>query len=293
MKKIIKKLILPVVLQSQLADFVLAVPRLVCGLLLTLDFGSAKFGLPWSPPEKNLAFMEVAFWFPYDVAEYGGVFAVFPSFLAWMGAFSEAVGGVFLILGLFTRPFAFLTLCTMAVAVFMQQWGAGTWNMLPALGFLWVSLYLLILGSGRWGLDFWLPKVYTWLRRKKWGNSLIYLVSEITLIVLLVYGGVQDVKKQTVIIHAFHKDGVVPVTMALRGSDKPLSWDKDFIMVPSNEKGGYVARVNIYTGYAYTEMKLVRDGEFEFQDLPNRTIFFDADGTTEVDFYFNETQKTK
>lgn len=134
-------------------DLLLAIPRIVCGYMLTADFGAAKFGLPWSPEKNNLGFFEVAYWFPNDVAAYGGVFAMFPSFLAWMGAFSEGVGGIFLILGLLTRPFAFLVLATMFVAAFFQQWGNGTWNMLPAMGIMWVSLFFTILGSGRFGLD--------------------------------------------------------------------------------------------------------------------------------------------
>ncbi|WP_293873867.1 DoxX family membrane protein [Flavobacterium sp.] len=36
-----------------------------------------------------------------------------------MGAFSEAVGGIFLILGFQTRIASFLILCTMLVAIFM------------------------------------------------------------------------------------------------------------------------------------------------------------------------------
>ena len=82
--------------KSWLADFMLAIPRIVSGYLLTSDFGAAKFGLPWSPPDNNLHFFEVAFWFPNDVKAYGGIFAQFPIFFAWMGAFSEAVGGLFL-----------------------------------------------------------------------------------------------------------------------------------------------------------------------------------------------------
>lgn len=134
-------------------DLLLAIPRIVCGYLLTVDFGAAKFGLPWSPEDNNLKFFEVAYWFPNDVAEYGGIFNMFPAFFAWMGAFSEAVGGIFLLLGLFTRPFAVLIFITMFVAVFFQQFNQGMWNMLPAMGIMWVSLFYIILGSGRFGLD--------------------------------------------------------------------------------------------------------------------------------------------
>ena len=139
-------------------DLILAFPRIVCGYLLTADFGAAKFGLPWSPPENGLGFFEVAFWFPQDVAHYGGIFAVAPAFFAWMGAFSEAVGGLFLLFGFQTRLFSLLIFCTMLVAIFAQQIQDGLWNCLPALGFLWVCLFTLILGSGQFGVDYWIAK---------------------------------------------------------------------------------------------------------------------------------------
>ncbi len=148
-----KKLTAPILMPYWWQDLLFAMPRVFCGYLLTADFGSAKFGLPWSPAENNLGLFEVAFWFPNDVAEYGGIFAMFPAFFAWMGAFSEAIGGIFWMLGLQVRLFSWLILCTMLVAVFMQQFDNGLWNMLPALGFMWLSIFYLILGSGRFGLD--------------------------------------------------------------------------------------------------------------------------------------------
>lgn len=154
----LKKILIPINMPYWWQDLMFAVPRIVCGYLLTSDFGAAKFGLPWSPAENNLKFFEVAFWFPNDVAEYGGIFAMFPAFFAWMGAFSEAVGGIFLLLGLFTRPFSLLIFFTMFVAVFFQQFNQGTWNMLPAMGIMWVSLFYSILGSGRFGIDYIIAK---------------------------------------------------------------------------------------------------------------------------------------
>ncbi|NHM05987.1 DoxX family protein [Flavobacterium sp. CYK-4] len=154
MKKLFYRLWAPTLQQNLFQEILLTVPRIICGYLLTADFGAAKFGLPWSPEEKNLGFFEVAFWFPNDVAQYGGLFAMFPAFLAWMGAFAEAVGGLALLLGFQTRVFSFLILCTMLVAIFAQQFNAGLWNMLPALGFLWVALVNMAIGSGRFGLDY-------------------------------------------------------------------------------------------------------------------------------------------
>lgn len=153
-----KKLMTPVLMPYWWQDLLLLIPRVICGYLLAFDFGAAKFGLPWSPADKNLGFFEVSFWFPNDVAAYGGVFAMFPVFFAWIGAFSEAVGGLFLILGFQTRIFSFLIVCTMLVAIFMQQLQNGMWNTLPAAGFLWVAFYTMIIGSGKWGIDFLIAK---------------------------------------------------------------------------------------------------------------------------------------
>jgi putative oxidoreductase len=157
----LKSITAPVLMPFWWQDLLLALPRILCGGLLAFEFGAPKFGMPWSPADRNLGLFEVAFWFPDDVAGYGGIFALFPAFFAWMGAFSEAVGGLFLMAGLQTRLFAFLNVCTMLVAIFMQQLPRGMWNALPAASFLWVSLFALIIGSGRFGFDYLISKKYS------------------------------------------------------------------------------------------------------------------------------------
>ncbi|WP_162127245.1 DoxX family protein [Flavobacterium phycosphaerae] len=152
--KILKQITKPTLSLHWSQDLLLAIPRIICGFLLTANFGAAKFGLPWSPADNNLGYFEVAFWFPNDVAAYGGIFALAPAFFAWMGAFSEAVGGIFLLLGFQTRIASFLIMGTMLVAIFMQQIQNGLWNCLPAMGFLWIGIFYMILGSGRFGIDY-------------------------------------------------------------------------------------------------------------------------------------------
>lgn len=155
--KILKLIITPVIQKNWIADLLFTIPRFFCGMLLTLSFGSDKFGLPWSST-ANLGLFEVVAWFPKDVAEYGGIFALFPVFFAWSGAFAEAVGGLLLAIGFKTRIASFLIMCTMLVAIFLQKWDQGLWSMLPAMGFLWVSIYHLYLGSGRFGIDYLISK---------------------------------------------------------------------------------------------------------------------------------------
>jgi putative oxidoreductase len=152
--KLITTITNPVLMPHWLLDVLLTIPRIVCGYLLTVEFGSPKFGLPWSNPDNGLGFFEVAFWFPQDVAQYGGIFAIAPVFFAWMGAFAEGVGGIMLALGIQTRISGFFIMCTMLVAVLMQQWNEGIWMMLPAMGFLWIGIFYMVLGSGRFGIDY-------------------------------------------------------------------------------------------------------------------------------------------
>lgn len=158
LKKYLHKIITPTKFNHISADTAVAIPRIVSGLLLALDFGSSKFGMPWTEDEKGLSLFEVASWFPEDVAKFGGMFTIAPWFFAWIGAASEAIGGLFLAVGLGTRIASFFIGCTMLVAIFFQKWGEGTWGMLPAFGFLWVSVYCFILGSGRIGIDYYIKK---------------------------------------------------------------------------------------------------------------------------------------
>ena len=155
----------PAPLPHWTADLLVLIPRVICGYLLTTQFGAPKFGLPWSPADSNLALFEVAYWFPGDVRAFGGPFALAPETFAWLGAFSEGVGGIFLLLGLQTRIAAFLVASTMLVAIVGQQWGNGMWQMLPAAGFLWLALLLMAIGSGRFGLDALIALIATRQRR--------------------------------------------------------------------------------------------------------------------------------
>jgi len=134
-QKIFKQITSPLLMPNIGADILIALPRIICGGALAFSFGADKFGMPWTSPDLNLSLFEVVDWFPKDVEKYGGIFAKFPVLMAWMGAFSEAIGGLFLMLGLQTRISAFLVMCTMLVAVFFAKWGGPVWHMLPPWDF--------------------------------------------------------------------------------------------------------------------------------------------------------------
>jgi putative oxidoreductase len=69
----------------------------------------------------------------------------------------ELVGGAVLILGLFTRPVAFILSGEMAFAYFMAHAGQGFWPLLNrgelATLYCFVFLYLAAAGGGPWSLD--------------------------------------------------------------------------------------------------------------------------------------------
>ena len=74
----------------------------------------------------------------------------------WAGMI-ETVGGTLLLLGLFTRPVAFLASGEMAVAYFTQHAPHGFWPLLNRgelpvhYSFFW--LYIALMGGGAWSLD--------------------------------------------------------------------------------------------------------------------------------------------
>ena len=69
----------------------------------------------------------------------------------------EFFGGLLLLLGLFTRPVAFILAGEMAVAYFMQHAPKGFWPLLnkgePAVLYCFIFLYLAAAGPGPWSLD--------------------------------------------------------------------------------------------------------------------------------------------
>ena len=85
--------------------------------------------------------------------------ATLHSLLSLMGIAGvlEFFGGLLLVLGLFTRPVAFVLSGQMAVAYFMVHAPKGLWPLQNGgdLAFLWsfVFLYMAVAGGGAWSLD--------------------------------------------------------------------------------------------------------------------------------------------
>ena len=120
--------------QNTLSPVVLSVLRIVTGYAFFLH-GTAK-----------------AFGFPVDNTAYLG-----GNWLSLMGAATilELVGGVLIMLGLLTRPTAFLLSGMMAVAYFMMH--ASIFPLAnggePAMLFSFIFLYLAVAGGSSFSLD--------------------------------------------------------------------------------------------------------------------------------------------
>jgi putative oxidoreductase len=75
----------------------------------------------------------------------------------WVSGFLEVVGGFLIMIGLFTRPVAFLVAGEMAVAYFWRHLPQGFWpgsnrGELAAL-YCFVFLYFAAAGAGIWSVD--------------------------------------------------------------------------------------------------------------------------------------------
>lgn len=77
--------------------------------------------------------------------------------LSWTSGLLELVGGVLIVLGLFTRPVAFLLAGEMAVAYFMAHAPRGFFPVNNggdgAILYCFVFLYLMVAGAGPWSVD--------------------------------------------------------------------------------------------------------------------------------------------
>ena len=113
---------------------VLSVLRIMVGLLF-LEHGMSKyFSFPVSPST-----------------------GVAPMSLSGINGMIELVGGVLIVLGLFTRPVAFILAGDMAFAYFIAHAPRGFFPLLNAgelaIIYCFVFFYLAVAGGGVWSLD--------------------------------------------------------------------------------------------------------------------------------------------
>jgi putative oxidoreductase len=131
---------------TQLTPGLLSMMRIVAAFLF-MAHGSVKlFGMPAAQPTEPVAWLS----------------------LIGVGGILEFFGGALLLLGLFTRPVAFILSGLMAVAYFMSHAPKGFWPLINrgelAVLYSFVFLYLTAAGGGSWSLDHW------WRRRGN-GNA--------------------------------------------------------------------------------------------------------------------------
>jgi putative oxidoreductase len=120
----------------------------------------------WSPQLLSVLRIVLAFlfiqvgsakWFAFPAAVMpGGGTAAFGT-LAWWAGVIEVIGGTFILLGLFTRPVAFLLAGEMAFAYFLGHAPSGFWPVLNqgtlAVIYCFLFLYFSAAGPGPWSLD--------------------------------------------------------------------------------------------------------------------------------------------
>ncbi|MDF4204431.1 DoxX family membrane protein [Maribacter sp. SA7] len=151
----IKKLIIPFKVDALLPNVLILIPRVITGYLLSFVFAINKFGTPWTPTSMGLAYFEVSDWFVELVKQFGTPFSLMPELFAWSAGFTEALGGILLILGLNTRITSFFITVTMFTTIVFRPWDYS-WNIMPTFIFFCLGLFYMGFGSGKFGLDYFL-----------------------------------------------------------------------------------------------------------------------------------------
>jgi putative oxidoreductase len=115
-----------------------SVLRIVAAFLFIAHGTQKLFGVPATEPQEPVAWLS----------------------LPGLAGLLETAGGTLLLLGLFTRPVAFVLSGEMAVAYWMAHVPQGFWPLLnggePAVLFCFTWLFIAAAGGGPLGLDAWL-----------------------------------------------------------------------------------------------------------------------------------------
>jgi len=122
--------------KSPWPERMLAVFRIVAGLVFMTAGTMIVFGYPPSPMPMP----------PFSLTSQMGI-----------GGILELVGGLAIVLGLFTRPVAFVLAGEMAVAYFQfhapNSFFPTVNQGIPAIMFCFLFLYLMVAGPGAWSVD--------------------------------------------------------------------------------------------------------------------------------------------
>jgi uncharacterized membrane protein YphA (DoxX/SURF4 family) len=89
-------------------------------------------------------------WFLEQVTELG---FPFPALFAFLAAWGEFLGGIFVAVGLFTRLFALQLTIQMAVAAFMFHKSNFLVDLSAAHSYFWIFLTITVIGSGKIAID--------------------------------------------------------------------------------------------------------------------------------------------
>jgi putative oxidoreductase len=135
MSNVLPRSAAPAVIPARLAPHLLSVLRIVTGLVF-MEHGTGKLlGFP-----AGLPFIDKM-----------------PTGLLYFTGTMELVGGALIVLGLFTRPVAFVLSGFMAVAYFMAHFPMSFFPAInmgePAVLYCFIFLYLAAAGPGPWSVD--------------------------------------------------------------------------------------------------------------------------------------------
>lgn len=89
-------------------------------------------------------------WFIHDVADMG---FPFPVFFAWIAVLSEFIGGILLMLGLYTRPAAIMNVMVTFTATFIYHDGDLSGSGLFSFFFMIMCICIVLFGPGKFSME--------------------------------------------------------------------------------------------------------------------------------------------
>jgi putative oxidoreductase len=211
-------------------------------------------------------------WMTDQVADIG---FPFPEVFAWGASFIEFAFGTLLIFGLMTRLSGLLLFITMSFAAFGFHQLIPLFEMHISQHFVFLFLYFMIMGGGRFSMDHWLNE------NARRGNKL-YFIALPFLLTLIAIGFYREFKAED--LQAVQQEAGTPAINSINIAGNFNNWDPAAISMTTTDSLNYSYEMTFEeSGLIQFKFTANKNWDLNLGEADQSSTGFPVSGTAELD----------